>query len=114
MEQSIGLLIMLVVLAILMTFAFRKAKKELQQEEALKNEEDKKILAAHTMPCGIVIDDDHLLKAVDTDFRCFDKTNLGWLINYVGHKLVEFQNDESWRSLMDRLTSIRNAIYQDR
>ena len=114
MEQSIGLLVMLVVLAILMTFAFRKAKKELQQEEALKNAENAQILAAHTMPCGVVIDDEHLLKAVDSDFCCFDKTNLGWLINYVGHKIVEFQNDESWRSLMDRLTSIRNAIYQDR
>ena len=114
MEQSIGLLIMLVVLAILMTFAFRKAKKELQQEEALKNAENAKILAAHTMPCGVVVDDEHLLKATDEDFGRFDKTNLGWLINYVGHKLEEFHNDESWRSLMDRITTVRNAIYQDR
>ena len=113
--MTTGYWILLAVIAVLMIAGFVGARMEkLHREEKEEQERlaaEKAAIDAITMPSGeLVPNDDELLGMTRSQLESYDRDNLNWLINYVGHKIPVGTRDENepWSRLFVRASYVKD------
>jgi len=96
----IGYVALLLVIIILMTIGFIRAKND-SKRELEKKEQEWMMPSGEFVPC-----DEELLQFTKEDLNAYSKDDLMWLINYIGHKMSK--NEKKWGNLYTLASRVKN------